>query len=181
MGPLKHERDFSKLRDAYGIKAPDWAEALELDGRLQGVVLLDDVRHVVPPVDVPFAAYNAYEGAGAAGTYAGARIKIGGRNGAYLISAVASAASWIATENLNAFTGTGGFQDPGILGGRELPMQTRIETGTVTVRAVGRFELTANIVPGICPMWFAPGRVIQMCHSTAATAYTARIVLQEIP
>jgi hypothetical protein len=82
-GPLKHDRDLSKLRDAYGIKDGDWSEATLLEERIKGVVNVDDATHLLRPSPIRFGIFRCFLAAGA-GVYGGALFSVASPGGCYV-------------------------------------------------------------------------------------------------
>ncbi|GAI64450.1 unnamed protein product [marine sediment metagenome] len=180
-GPLTHDRDLSKFRDAYGIKSAEYADSVELAGRLQATVAVDDARHLIRPVPVPVGIFNYYKAA-VVGLFSAARLTVRSAGGLYLIAVRATGGNQcMFNVAAGAFTTTA-LATFAITGGGGAPISD-IETGTMAAvpATPGRINLSSNVSSAFVPIWLDYGDEFFMAGTAANTLINCAMMIQEIP
>lgn len=176
-GPLKHDRDLSKFRDAYGIKDADFGSAVDLAERVRMGVTLDDVSHLVRPITVPFAGYFCEEAGGGAGVYSGFRVTPQTVNGLYIVLITVAA-------NIRIITGGPVLAGPLVVapifnpGG--LQPACVVEVGTTVTAPTGPRHVALGAQPPY-PFFIPAGQQFQGYMEGANALLQATVYIQEIP
>jgi hypothetical protein len=175
--PLKHDRDLAGLRDGFGIKDADWADASEFERHLKGTVTVDDTSHLAKPLPVPIALFRA-EQLLLGGVWSSCRLTSLSRNGCYVTLTNASSSLVARTEGLTAFTQLGTIQ-PSLLPFDGPPVVSTLARGTVTVQPVG-LPLPA-FGATFPPFYLELGKILEVVCTTVNTTVTIVLAVQEIP
>ncbi len=178
--PLKHDRDLSKFRDGYGIKAADYAEKIQLEERIRMGVTVDDASHLVAPVAVPVAGFRLDPSAVVA-EFGGSRLTVNSPGGAWLITATATVGGVRCQTILPGVWLTQGAVAPVLVGGDGRPPLSVVDEGSATIIGTG-FELPqfGGHLPCL-PTWFAYASVVYFVHTTATVAVPHNFFIQEVP
>lgn len=179
-GPLKHDRDFSALRDRYGIKDPDWGAAAEVESHLRLGVAVDDASHLVKPMAVPFTGWEWTEAAHGAGNYSGARLQVVSKGGLYILDAICESAGRISRDEPGFVSS--GVEAPGLIVGDQGAGETVVHGGHLIAIALGvhlTYAATTRRPP--YPIWFPSGAQIFLTHTAANATALLSFWIQEVP
>lgn len=181
-GPLTHDRDLSKFRDAYGIKDADWPDHSSIASRLRMGVALDDVTHLTYPVPVPVNYYRLRQPLVAMEFSCAVIQPISGR-GLYLTSLVALSAGTNLSTIAPTVYSTLAQIDVGIEADPSQPGTVRVERGssTLVMPIATRILTSANVPWDGTPLLIPFGHELWVQQTTVATALDAWVAIQEIP
>lgn len=174
--PLKHDRDLSKFRDAYGIKDSEWAEAAQLRRGIQGVVQLDDASHLLQPIGVPYGIYDLNTAAAPA-VFSGGHFAIFSPRGAFVTLSAGAAGHRATTINFAALLGPAALVPE--LDSFGIPFTTVAETGVLAAGPAGLLLPPFGNLVG--PFYLSPGTTLQICQVVANTICACAVTIQEIP